>query len=221
MNSALAAGSLAADLLLGVDREAAIEVILQRHYTRSVPAGKTHYFKFGDAIVSFSIPANKNIAKFVLGRAGNVWELSRMWAPDGHDRNLLTMAISGCIKKLRQVEKSIDALVSYADPNVGHEGYVYKAASWVLTGRCEESRYYIGPNNEIASRRKFHSGKKILRKAEIEALDYTEAKMPGKIRFCKGLTRAARKSISARFERMERIEHRTTTGKTEATNDAE
>lgn len=191
--------TLEAVLLLEERREAAIETIKAKHYTQSVSAGKTHYFSFGEALISFSIPANKNIAKYLLGYNGKVWELSRMWAPDGHERNLLTMAISDCVRLLKIIEPGMEALVSYADPNVGHAGYVYRAASWVPTGQCEESRYYIGPNNEIASRRSFHSGRNILKKAEIEALGWTEAKMPGKIRYARGLTRKARKVIRKRF----------------------
>ena len=85
-------------VLLGEDRARAISVLRQNHYTKSVPAGKSYYISFGDALVVWSIPANRNIGKFVLGFDGNTWELSRLWAPDGHDRNLLTMAISAAVK---------------------------------------------------------------------------------------------------------------------------
>lgn len=190
-----------ARLLIGQDREHAIALIRERHYTQSVSAGKTHYFRFEDAILSFSIPANKNLGKFLLGRLCKVWELSRMWAPDGHDRNLLTRAISACICALREVEPAVEVLVSYADPNVGHTGGVYKAASWLSTGQSEEGRYYIGPNNEIAARRKFHSGRQILRKAAIEDLGWKEAKKPGKIRFAHGVTRQAKRELHLRWVR--------------------
>ncbi|MCP4899711.1 MAG: hypothetical protein GY906_22320 [bacterium] len=122
-----------------------------------------------------------------------------MWAPDGHDRNLLSKAIAACVRYLKRLEPGVDCLVCYADPNVGHQGGVYRAASWVYTGRSSEVRYYIGPNNEIAARRRFHSGRKILRKAEIEALGYTEAKLPGKHRFARGLTRRARKELEKKL----------------------
>jgi len=82
-----------ATVLLGQDRDFAAEVIRRNHYTHSVPSGKSHYVAFKDCIVVWSIPANKNIASFILGWAGNVWELARLWAPDGHEKNLLTQAI--------------------------------------------------------------------------------------------------------------------------------
>ena len=49
--------------LVGEEREAAKATICANHYTRSVPSGKSHYVAFGSAIVVWSIPANKNLAK--------------------------------------------------------------------------------------------------------------------------------------------------------------
>jgi hypothetical protein len=176
-------------LLAGDARVQAIETIRTKHYSRSVPSGKSHYVQFGDALVVWSIPANKNLARFVLGGAdGNVWELSRLWAPDGHDRNLLTQAIAAGVRAIRKLENP-DALVSYADPNVGHHGGVYRAASWIYHGQSEEARYYRDAAGNTVSRRAFHSGRKCMKKADILAQGYVEHKLPGKQRFVKPLTR--------------------------------
>lgn len=188
-------------LLTGGEREAAAGVIRANHYTHGVPSGKTHYFGYGDAVVLYSIPANKNVAAYLLGYRSKVWELTRLYAPDGHDRNLLTRAISYSVRKLRTVEPGIDALVSYADPNVGHLGGVYRAASWVYTGQSEDGRYYVDSSGQVVSRRKFHSGSRFLRKAEIEALGYRELKRPGKHRFVRGLTRKAARAIDERWRK--------------------
>ncbi len=180
--------------LNGDDRAMAVEIIRKNHYTRSVPSGKSHYVRFGDAIVVWSIPANKNLAKFILGWPGNVWELSRLWAPDGHEKNLLTQAISMAVKIITRLERP-DALVSYADPNAGHKGGVYRAASWVHHGKSEEVRTYRSPDGVTVARRAFHSGSKGLRKAEIEALGYKEEKLPGKERFVRPLSNRAKKAL--------------------------
>ena len=177
----------------------AAAVLRERHYTQSVPSGKSYYFLVDVALVVFSIPANHNIGKFLLWQGAKVWELSRLWAPDGHERNLLTYAIAGAVRELRKTEPGIDALVSYADPNVGHEGFVYKAASWLFTGQSEETRAYRGPHGEVMSRRAFHSGRSFPRKAEILEMGYTELRLPGKHRYVKGLTRRARRTLRSRF----------------------
>lgn len=183
-----------AHILIGQDRVAAAETIKANHYTRSVPSGKSHYVRFGDAIVVWSIPANKNIAKFIMGEPANVWELARLYAPDGHEKNLLTRAISAAIAIIKLVERP-DALVSYADPNVGHKGGVYRAASWIYHGQSEESRAYRGSDGQVVSRRAFHSGKRGMRKSEIEALGFKELRLPGKERFVHPLTRRARRHL--------------------------
>jgi hypothetical protein len=184
--------------LQGDDLRQAQAQIIANHYTGSVPSGKSHYFVVGDAIVVFSIPANKNISRWLVREDNVVWELSRLWAPNGHEPNLLTQAVSAATKALRATEPHITALVSYADPNVGHEGGVYRAASWAYLGQCEETRAYRGAAGEIVSRRAFHSGSRSLRKAEIEALGYTQLKLPGKHRFARGLTAKTRKRIAER-----------------------
>jgi len=182
--------------LYGEDRRRAERTICQNHYMHSIPSGKSWYFAFEDAIVVFSIPANSNINSFLLGKRGNVvWELSRLWAPDGHRANLLTEAISYATRGLCQLEPKVEVLVSYADPNVGHKGGVYRAACWIAHGQCEENRYYVDATGQVVSRRKFHRGSKRLKKSEIEALGFRELKRLGRLRFVRPLTKAARRRI--------------------------
>jgi hypothetical protein len=179
------------------------KIIIENHYTHSIPSGKSHYFKFEDAVIIFSIPANMNINRF-LG-CENVWELSRLWAPDGHRKNLLTQAISWAVTQLRLVEPTVDALVSYADPNRGHEGFVYRAASWVYLGQCEESRVYRRlSDGRLFPRRSFHSGSRGLKKNEIENLGYQQLKLPGKHRFVKGLSKKTRNIFRNRVNSLDR-----------------
>lgn len=171
--------------------------IIQFHYTHSWPSGKTVYYEFEDAIVVFSIPANCMICRWFGADKNRVWELTRLWAPDGHRKNLLTQAISFAVSEFKKLNAA-DVIISYADPNVGHSGGVYKAASWVPLGQSEETRAYRGINGEIVSRRKFHSGRKSMRKSEILALGYHELKLPGKLRFAKGISRKGKKLVDNR-----------------------
>jgi len=178
----------------GAQRNEALALVRANHYTHLVPSGKSHVIVYDEAIVIWSLPANKNLEKFI--GAGKLWELSRLWAPDGHRGSLLTEAISFAVRMLKTVEKP-DVLVSYADPNAGHKGGVYKAASWRLHGRSEENRVYVSPTGQTVARRAFHSGSKSLKKAEIEALGYTEKKLPGKLRFVFPITRAAKRALAS------------------------
>lgn len=175
-------------------------VLVAHHYLHSVPSGKSWYFDVDCAVVCYSIPANKNIARFLLGEELTVLELSRLWAPDGHEPNLLTRAISQSLKQLRFAVPELSAVVSYADPNVGHTGGVYRAASWIYTGQTTEPRYYKTASGQTVARRKFHSGNRQLTASEIELAGYTMTSLPGKHRYAHGLTSIARKLLRQRFE---------------------
>lgn len=131
-----------------------------------------------------------NIASYLLGRDGRVWELSRLWAPNNHEPNLLTLAIGRCVRVLNSIERP-EILVSYADPNVGHEGFVYRAASWIYDGRCAESRAYQRDDGTTAARRTFHSGNVGMTKEEIERSGWREVRVEGKHRYVKPMCKAA------------------------------
>jgi len=175
----------------------AVATICEHHYTRSFPSGKNYIVGFECALVVWSIPSNKNIARFLLGWDANVWELSRLWAPDGHEQNLLTRAICAAVKVLQCLERP-DALVSYADPNAGHKGGVYRAASWIYHGKSEETRTYRDAQGRTFARRAFHSGRRQKSKAEIEADGFTQLNLPGKERFVRPLSRAAKRALAGK-----------------------
>jgi len=192
-------------LLAGTNRRVAGKQVREHHYTHSVPSGKTNFLRYESAIISYSIPANPNAKSFFLGNdiEGEVWELSRLWAPDEHKHNLLTQAISRSLTVLKKIEPSVVACIAYADPNVGHTGGVYRAASWIYCGQSEEGRYYEDKNGQVVSRRKFHSGDHHLTKEEILKRGYTETSRAGKHRFAKGMTKKARKHLKGKFDEYE------------------
>lgn len=171
------------------------QVICERHYTHSIPSGKSYYFYHDGAIVIFAIPANPHVSRFLTGECNRVWDLARLWAPDGHRHNLLTEAIAVTTRELRRLEPHCLALVSYADPDAGHMGGVYRAASWLYLGRTEQ-RAWQTPDGQIIPRRKFHSGNSHINKAEIEALGYVEVRRAGKYRFVRGLTKRMRRRLA-------------------------
>jgi len=170
------------------------ETICAFHYSHSWPSGKSFVFTYEDAIVVFSIPANYMVAHWLGCAKNRVYELTRLWAPDGHRTNLLTEAISYAVREFKCLRVA-DALISYADPNAGHAGGVYRAASWIFLGQSEETRAYRTDDGQIISRRKFHSGHQSMRKADILALGYIELKLPGKWRFARGLNHKGKMAV--------------------------
>jgi hypothetical protein len=140
------------------------------------------FFEYGGAVVCFAVPRSRNIARWLIGKPNSVLELARLWSPDGHAPNLLTKALSAAIKKLRRDHPQCEAIVSYADPNAGHNATVYRAASWVDLGPITETRYYGDA-----------TGKPVSGAGYI-----TEENAQLKRRFARGLTRSARRQIAAK-----------------------
>ena len=104
------------------------EFIHRYHYTRHVPSNCNYYFGwiYRGRLVSvaiFGIPANKWREDLI--------ELKRLARVE--DNNIiLSKFISNCCKILKQ--RKHDLIVSYADKEQGHKGYIYQACSWKYHG---------------------------------------------------------------------------------------
>jgi hypothetical protein len=179
------------EVLTGEERRAAAATISANHYSHSVPTGKAIYMRFGSALIVWAVPANPNISKCLFGPGvWCIWELSRLYAPDGHEPNLLTQPIAAAVRSIQILERP-DAVISYADPNQGHHGGVYRAASWSLDGETE-ARTWVDPANPRAfiPRRRFHSGRKFTHAA---AQGFECVRRKPKLRFVKVLSSRAAK----------------------------
>ena len=179
-------------LLSGGDISWAIDIIKKNHYTHSVPASTAYYFEYSGAIICYALPANKNIGKFLLWEGARVLELSRLWAGDGHENNLLTRGISLSLRELCKI-RDIDAVVSYADPGMGHVGYVYQAASWLYCGQTERLRVYK-KDGLTKPRRSFHSKGRQYTQEEIAGMGWCKHWVEGKHRYVKPVSRDAKRS---------------------------
>jgi hypothetical protein len=69
---------------------------------------------------------------------------------DGLGRNVLSYFVSSALKKLPRPA----LILSYADPNVGHQGYIYQATNWVYTGIHEDYivKFFDENGSEIHAR---------------------------------------------------------------------
>jgi hypothetical protein len=171
------------------------DVIRERHYLRKWPSGKSHVFRFEDAIVVISIPSNRNAARWLGVPDGRLWELSRLWAPDGHRKNLLTQTMAYVVRQVRQLDLG-DVLLSYSDPAAGHRGTIYRAASWTCLGRSQESRGYLTPDGRTLTRRGLWS----VAKREHSTPDYPTVRLGGKLRFAYGITPAGKAAVRQKQE---------------------
>lgn len=64
----------------------------------------------------------------------NTYELTRLVVNDGLDKNVLSFFVA---RLLNTMAKPC-CIVSFADPNNGHHGYIYQATNWLYTGLTQK-----------------------------------------------------------------------------------
>jgi hypothetical protein len=77
-------------------------------------------------VVTFS-----EVRREVSERFGiQTWELSRLWIQEKIPQNAESFLIGRAIRVVKREHKGIERLISFADPEYGHSGVVYKATNW-------------------------------------------------------------------------------------------
>lgn len=66
-------------------------------------------------------------------RQHNVYELNRLWVSDTLPRTTESRFIGWCLREIKKIHPHI-ILISYADTEQGHIGYVYQATNWLYVG---------------------------------------------------------------------------------------
>jgi len=87
-----------------------------------------------------------------------VWELARLYLLQDLPRNSETWFIAKAIEHVKQCHREVGCLVSYADPEAGHAGTIYKASNWIYDGMTGDGRStprcdYIGSDGKKYARR--------------------------------------------------------------------
>lgn len=105
-------------------------------------------------IMVFALPPSQTYVRYGCP----TWELARLWCDDVLPRNTESWFIAQAVKYIKRHHHNVvSALVSYADPSMGHSGTVYKAANWLCDGRTDSDRktprfdYVVG--DKVYSRR--------------------------------------------------------------------
>ena len=148
----------------------AINFLLPRHYSGRKPS-ITYSFGYYEgnilkAVCTFGKPASNSLCIGVCGNefSSNVYELNRLCV-DGEINIQLSKFVSFCLNELKKHNLII---VSYADKQMNHNGYIYQATNWIYPGSTKErtdkyveggkhSRHYDNDNQN--GLRKFRSSK--------------------------------------------------------------
>ena len=122
------------------------------HYSKCLPSGKLMKIGVWEdgrfiGVVIFSRGANPKIGKKYGLEQTQVCELTRV-ALSNH-KTPVTRIISIAFKLLKRACPSIVKVISYADPEQGHKGIVYKAGNWKYEGRTAKIDYYRDKNGNV------------------------------------------------------------------------
>jgi hypothetical protein len=104
---------------------------LNKHYAKRVPMIEFSFGLYENGILvgvcSYGTTLAIGIRKIFNY---NVYELNRLCVNDGLEKNVLSFFVSNTIKLMPKT----CVLLSYADINQGHNGYIYQATNWIYTG---------------------------------------------------------------------------------------
>lgn len=113
----------------------------------------------------------------------------------------VTRIVSVAIRLLKRRCPGLQMLVSFADPQYGHTGAIYRAGNWIEAGKTAPMQMFRAPNGKLLHPRvvsvsgvaKYYGEyKAVWRPDQCEAVS-----VPGKYRFLMPLTRSARKRLEA------------------------
>ena len=126
-----------------IDYKTAMNVIVEQHYLhRKCPCSIAFgLFKentlFG--VIVFGKPSSYTLCEGIAGKeeSKNVIEFNRLWVCDTMPKNTESWFTSRAIKQC-----PFEIIVSFADTEQGHIGYIYQATNWIYCGESKKQRYF-------------------------------------------------------------------------------
>jgi len=107
--------------------------LLHKHYAKRLPCIE---YSFGlyekhllQAVITFGTPASTQLRSLFKGRFKLI-ELNRLCSNEGLEKNSLSFFVTMSLKMLPKPF----VIISYADTELNHTGYIYQATNFIYTG---------------------------------------------------------------------------------------
>ncbi len=124
--------------------------LLEKHYAHRLPMAIEYSFglyknKILNGVCVFG-PTAPTVPITIFGeiKKYKVRELTRLVVNDNLGKNVLSYFVSNSIKLM---PKPL-CLISFADENMNHHGYIYQATNWIYTGVGGNKHNWINSNGE-------------------------------------------------------------------------
>jgi hypothetical protein len=120
------------------------------HYAKRMPSISFAYGLFINekmsGVCTFGMPPSSTLSKSICGEnyKHNVIELNRLITLDNLPKNTLSKFLSKSLKLLPKPK----IVVSFADPNNYHTGYIYQATNFIYTGDSENQSQWVDKNDK-------------------------------------------------------------------------
>lgn len=113
------------------------DLITMNHYSKTMPKNPAHCFKLiysgeehGAISIGYGIrPKMKHT--WGIPQYDKALEFDRMWLSDVPPKNSESKVIGMLVKLLRNLDRELRWLISYADGTVGNTGTIYRASNFV------------------------------------------------------------------------------------------
>jgi len=153
-------------LVKEIDYKTAKTFIEAHHYSHNMPRGKSVCFGWYDgealyAVGNYGVGVNMMAHDYLAANTmlpvtrDNLFELKRLCRvgeKEDPSRYPLTQFLSVCHKILHK-KYGIDFIVSYSDPEHGHEGELYRIAHFINLGSTRAEMHYVAPDRAFVHRR--------------------------------------------------------------------
>jgi hypothetical protein len=136
--------------VLSIDNSETKEWLLKKHYAKRMCSISFAFGLFVDnvlsGVITFGMPPSSTLAESICGNEfkKEVLELNRLVINEGLGKNVLSFFVGNSIKLLPKNK----IIVSFADANMNHNGYIYQATNFIYTGKSSNTSKLIDKNGE-------------------------------------------------------------------------
>jgi len=126
-----------------IDYKTAMNLIVEKHYLHRKCPCSIAFGLFSNnelvGVIVFGKPSSYTLCEGIAGKeeSKNVIEFNRLWVCDTMGKNTESWFISRVIKQC-----PFEIIVSFADTEQGHIGYIYQATNWLYCGESKKQRYF-------------------------------------------------------------------------------
>lgn len=131
--------------VIPIKRDTYLSWVLEKHYAKRLCNIMYAFGLFIDkkleGVITFGMPPSSTLGASICGNdyKSNVLELNRLITNDDLPKNTLSRFLISAVKMLPKPK----IIISFADENFGHRGYIYQATNFIYTGMSSNTKQLI------------------------------------------------------------------------------